>query len=113
MVKSHGGTDALGFASALDMAIDMASAGVIARIVADRAGMAPARAGGGRFVIRSQIIGCGAYLPETVLTNAELAKRVDTSDEWIRERTGIRERRIVERRRDDVRSRGRSGARAR
>jgi 3-oxoacyl-[acyl-carrier-protein] synthase-3 len=46
-------------------------------------------------VIRSQIIGCGACLPETILTNAELSKRVDTSDEWIRERTGIRERRIV------------------
>ena len=40
-------------------------------------------------MIRSQIIGCGAYLPETILTNAELSKRVDTSDEWIRERTGI------------------------
>jgi 3-oxoacyl-[acyl-carrier-protein] synthase-3 len=46
-------------------------------------------------VIRSQIIGCGAYLPETVVTNAELAKRVDTSDEWIRERTGIRQRHIA------------------
>jgi 3-oxoacyl-[acyl-carrier-protein] synthase-3 len=46
-------------------------------------------------VIRSHIIGCGAYLPETILTNAELAKRVDTSDAWIRERTGIRERRVV------------------
>jgi 3-oxoacyl-[acyl-carrier-protein] synthase-3 len=46
-------------------------------------------------VIRSQIIGCGSYLPETILTNAELARRVDTSDEWIRERTGIRERRIA------------------
>ena len=39
VVKSHGGTDALGFASALDMAIDMAKADVIARIVADRAGI--------------------------------------------------------------------------
>ena len=39
VVKSHGGTDALGFASALDMAIDMAEAGIIKRIVADRAGV--------------------------------------------------------------------------
>ena len=46
-------------------------------------------------VIRSQIVGLGAYLPETVVTNAELAKRIDTSDEWIVERTGIRERRIA------------------
>ena len=41
------------------------------------------------------IIGTGSYLPERVLTNAELAKTVDTSDEWIVSRTGIRERRIA------------------
>ncbi|HVU20030.1 MAG TPA: beta-ketoacyl-ACP synthase III [Rhizomicrobium sp.] len=46
-------------------------------------------------MIRSQIIGCGAYLPDNIVTNEELSKRVDTSDEWIRERTGIRERRIA------------------
>ena len=46
-------------------------------------------------MIRSRIVGHGAYLPETVVTNAELAKRVDTSDEWIRERTGIHQRHIV------------------
>jgi len=46
-------------------------------------------------VIRSKIIGSGAYLPETILTNAELAKRVDTSDAWIQERTGIKQRHIV------------------
>jgi 3-oxoacyl-[acyl-carrier-protein] synthase III len=46
-------------------------------------------------VIRSHIIGCGISLPDNVVTNAELSKRVDTSDEWIRERTGIRERRIA------------------
>ena len=45
--------------------------------------------------IRSRIIGCGGYLPDRVVTNAELARRVDTSDEWIRQRTGIRERRIA------------------
>lgn len=41
------------------------------------------------------IIGTGAYLPEKVLTNADLEKMVDTSDEWIVSRTGIRERRIA------------------
>ena len=41
------------------------------------------------------VSGCGAYLPERVVTNSELAEAVDTSDEWIRERTGIRERRIA------------------
>ncbi len=44
---------------------------------------------------RSIILGCGSYLPDRVLTNHELAKMVDTSDEWIAERTGIRERRIA------------------
>jgi len=45
--------------------------------------------------IRSRILGCGGYLPERVVTNAELARQVDTSDEWIRQRTGIQERRIA------------------
>jgi phosphate acyltransferase len=44
VVKSHGGTDALGFAAALDMAIDMTRADVISKIVADRAGMVPVAA---------------------------------------------------------------------
>lgn len=46
-------------------------------------------------MIRSRIVGVGAYLPERVVTNAELAARVDTSDEWVVERTGIRERHIA------------------
>jgi 3-oxoacyl-[acyl-carrier-protein] synthase-3 len=41
------------------------------------------------------IAGTGSYLPERILTNAELAVMVDTSDEWILSRTGIRERRIA------------------
>ena len=44
---------------------------------------------------RSLVAGCGAYLPDRVVTNAELAKSVDTTDEWIRQRTGIRERRFA------------------
>jgi 3-oxoacyl-[acyl-carrier-protein] synthase-3 len=46
-------------------------------------------------VVRSVIRGIGSYLPERVLTNAELAKMVDTSDEWIVQRTGIRRRHIA------------------
>jgi 3-oxoacyl-[acyl-carrier-protein] synthase-3 len=46
-------------------------------------------------MIRARVIGSGAFLPQTVLTNDDLAKRVDTSDAWIRERTGIRERHVV------------------
>ncbi|OKH89967.1 beta-ketoacyl-ACP synthase III [Thalassospira sp. TSL5-1] len=45
--------------------------------------------------IRSRIIGCGSYLPSNVLTNEELAHRVDTTDEWIVSRTGIRQRHIA------------------
>ena len=45
--------------------------------------------------LRSVILGCGCYLPSRVLTNEELAAQVDTSDEWIVQRTGIRERRIA------------------
>ena len=44
---------------------------------------------------RAKIVGVGAYAPQRVLTNAELEKMVETSDEWIVQRTGIRERRIA------------------
>jgi 3-oxoacyl-[acyl-carrier-protein] synthase-3 len=46
-------------------------------------------------VRRSVILGCGSYLPSRVVTNADLAAKVDTSDEWIVQRTGIHERRIA------------------
>jgi 3-oxoacyl-[acyl-carrier-protein] synthase-3 len=45
--------------------------------------------------IRSVILGCGSYLPAKVMTNAEMAQVVDTSDEWITERTGIKSRHIA------------------
>ena len=44
---------------------------------------------------RISMTGLGCHVPEHVMTNADLAKLVDTSDEWIRDRTGIRERRIA------------------
>ncbi|MCL5778552.1 ketoacyl-ACP synthase III [Limibaculum sp. FT325] len=46
-------------------------------------------------VLRSRAVGCGHYLPERVVTNAELAHTLDTSDEWIVSRTGIRRRHIA------------------
>ena len=68
-----------------------------------------------------RITGWGSYVPERVLTNADLERIVDTSDEWIRTRTGIRERRVAAPARDDGhagrhrrqarRRRGRPGAR--
>lgn len=45
--------------------------------------------------LRSRILGTGSYLPEKIVTNDELSKLVETSDEWITERTGIKKRHIV------------------
>ncbi len=46
-------------------------------------------------VLRSVVLGCGSYLPARILSNDELAKAVETTDEWIVQRTGIRERHIA------------------
>jgi 3-oxoacyl-[acyl-carrier-protein] synthase III len=46
-------------------------------------------------MLRSVVLGCGSYLPSRVLGNAELSAMVDTSDDWITQRTGIRERHIA------------------
>ena len=45
---------------------------------------------------RAQIVGIGAYAPKRILTNQELEKMIDTSDEWIVQRTGIHERHIAD-----------------
>lgn len=44
---------------------------------------------------RSIVLGCGAYLPKQVVTNEDLADKIETSDEWIRQRTGIRSRHVA------------------
>jgi 3-oxoacyl-[acyl-carrier-protein] synthase-3 len=46
-------------------------------------------------MLRSVVLGCGSYLPRRVLPNSELSRMVDTTDEWITQRTGIRERHIA------------------
>ncbi len=46
-------------------------------------------------MIRSLLLAAGSYLPERIVTNAELAKRIATSDEWIGQRTGIRQRHVA------------------
>ena len=43
-------------------------------------------------MLRSKIAGIGMYVPKNVVTNNDLVKYMDTSDEWIQERTGIKER---------------------
>jgi hypothetical protein len=60
---------------------------VIGTILSDVIGKTVGRAAG--------IVGLGHYVPQRVLTNFDLEKMVDTSDEWIRSRTGISERRIA------------------
>ncbi len=45
--------------------------------------------------LRSVLLGCGSYLPAKIVTNADLSEQLDTSDEWITERTGIRQRHIA------------------
>ena len=46
-------------------------------------------------ILRSVVLGCGAYLPKRILSNGDLARMVDTSDEWIVQRTGIRQRHVA------------------
>ncbi len=46
-------------------------------------------------MIRSKIISSGSYLPENIVTNNDLSKKIDTSDEWIKQRTGIEQRHIA------------------
>ena len=45
--------------------------------------------------LRSVVLGCGAYLPARIVTNHDLSRRLDTTDEWITERTGIKQRHIA------------------
>tara|TARA_B000000475_G_C15989245_1_gene444412 strand:- start:860 stop:1867 length:1008 start_codon:yes stop_codon:yes gene_type:complete len=52
-------------------------------------------------MFNSKIIGLGYYLPENVVTNNDLSKIIDTTDEWIQERTGIKERRWIDPKTDD------------
>ncbi|MEY3404696.1 MAG: hypothetical protein RL161_126, partial [Bacteroidota bacterium] len=50
----------------------------------------------------SKIVGIGHHVPETIITNEDLSKMMETSDEWITERTGIKERRWVDPTKDTV-----------
>ena len=100
VVKSHGGTDAEGFAHAVDVAMDMVVHGFNAKIrdglAQDRRAAACPRPRRPRpEMARAIVAGIGGYLPAQVVTNDELSRTVDTTDAWIRERTGIRERRLA------------------
>ena len=100
----HGGSNAMAMKNAVYVADRFAQIGLgkeLTAAVAKYSGFwdgAPTRAvdGGGRVVRRSRIVGTGRSVPPKVLTNADLAKMVETSDEWIAERTGIRQRHILD-----------------
>lgn len=62
-------------------------------------------------MLRTKIAGIGYYVPEKVVTNDDLAKVMDTSDEWIQERTGIKERRYAEKHKETTASIGAKAAR--
>ena len=104
VIKSHGGTDAEGFAAAIEIGYSMARNGLLDKINQDLAVHRKARAEvvrkdrrSGWHVndLRSVVLGCGGYLPAKVLTNDDLSRIVDTTDEWITQRTGIRKRHIA------------------
>ena len=102
VIKSHGGADAEGFASAVDMGYDMFRYELLAKIgesmARDLQANATARVASGADLVsllRSVVLGCGSYLPARILSNDELANSVETTDEWIVQRTGIRERHIA------------------
>src|ERR1700722_17627424 len=86
VIKSHGSTDAEGFAAAIGLGHGVVHDELLAKITAALGG--PGKAA-------RQAVGCGSYLPAQVLTNSELALKIDTSDDWIVQRTGIHERRIA------------------
>ena len=105
VIKSHGGTDAEGFAAAIEIGHGVVHDELLAKIGAalGRPGRPPRQAPIAKSSAEpprdnsalGQSLGCGSYLPSQVLTNEDLARKVDTSDEWIVQRTGIHERRIA------------------
>lgn len=62
-------------------------------------------------MIRTKIAGIGKYIPEQVVTNDDLAQYMDTSDEWIQERTGIKERRFAKKHHETTTTMGAAAAR--
>ncbi len=120
VIKSHGGTDALGYAGAIEIGYEMVRHRLLDRIretlvLADDDERAPVPSlpaqrsrralrledqsfsvASRQNSLRSVVLGIGSYLPEQIVTNADLEARVDTTDEWIVQRTGIRQRHIAD-----------------
>ena len=101
VVKSHGSATEKGVANAIRVAARMVREDLTRKIIEDLDNIAAHRAADGRQMSRrSIIVGTGSALPPRRVTNAELAERVETTHEWIVERTGIEARHIAARRRD-------------
>ena len=94
----HGASPVKAIKNAVRVAAEWVKSGVNEHIkTALEAETAAGRGTRGRpRMTRAQIIGIGAYAPKRILTNEELERMVETSDEWIVQRTGIRERHVVD-----------------
>ena len=97
VVKSHGSATDKGVANAIRVAARMVREDLTRKIAEDLANVSAQSGadGGGEMSRRSVIVGTGSALPPRRVTNAELAERVDTTHEWIVERTGIEARHIA------------------
>ena len=97
VVKSHGSATDKGVANAIRVAARMVREDLTRKITEDLANVSARqrRTGGGEMSRRAVIVGTGSALPPRRVTNAELAERVDTTHEWIVERTGIEARHIA------------------
>ena len=96
-MKSHGSATDKGVANAIRVAARMVREDLTRKIAEDLANVSAQRAaaGGREMSRRAVIVGTGSALPPRRVTNAELAERVDTTHEWIVERTGIEARHIA------------------
>jgi hypothetical protein len=101
VIKSHGGADPEGYAAAIEMGYNMVRHELLSKIGetihshSRTAARTRRRRSGFVTMLRTVVLGCGSYLPARIVTNDELARSVDTSDEWIVQRTGIHQRHIA------------------
>ncbi len=94
-VKSHGGASHVGFCNAIKVASSLVENDINQNILQEVRSSTSEEDFEEGFMFNSKIIATGAYLPEKIITNYDLEKVIDTTNEWIVERTGILKRHIV------------------